>query len=148
MADPTRTGPGGGPPAAADASTGELLKQLSDQMSRLVRQEIELGKAEVSEKGKQIGIGAGMFGGAGVVGLYAGGALIATIIALLSEVGLATWLAALIVTVVLAAIAGVLALQGRNQVQKGTPPADRTLASVKQDTDTIKTRAQAGRNAR
>ena len=106
-------------------------------------------KAEVSEKGKKAGIGAGMFGGAGVTGFYMVGTLLATIILVLTEIGLDAWLSALIVTVVLGAIAAVLALQGKNKVQEATPPApEQTIASVKQDTDTIKTSAQAGRNAR
>jgi MFS family permease len=135
--------------ASGDAPTAELLRQLSDQMSTLMRQEIELAKAEVSEKGKRAGIGAGMFGGAGVVGLYTVGALIATIILALVKAGLDGWLAALIVTVVLGAIAAVLALSGKKQIDAATPPApERAIASVKQDTETIKTSAQAGRNAR
>lgn len=137
------------PPAANDAPTAELLKQLSQQMSTLVSQEIALAKAEVSEKGKRAGIGAGMFGGAGVLGFYLVGTLLATIILLLVEVGLVAWLAALIVTIVLGAIAAVLALGGKKQVDAATPPApERAIASVKQDTETIKTSAQAGRNAR
>src|SRR4051795_7809541 len=86
----------------------DLLKQLSDQTTTLVRQEIELAKLELREKGKKAGQGAGMFGGATVVGLYAVGALTATIILALST-AIAGWLAALIVTVVYAAIAGILA---------------------------------------
>jgi uncharacterized membrane protein YqjE len=142
VSDPSRPSP------AADASTGELLRQLSEQTSALVRKEIELARVEVTEKGKAAGIGVGLFGGAGAVGFYAVGALIATIIALLAT-AMDTWLAALIVTVVLAAVAGVLALQGRNKVQQATPPApEQAVASVKQDTATIKESAQAGRNAR
>jgi len=129
-----------------DASTAELMRRLSDQMSSLVRQEIELAKAEVGEKGKKAGIGAGMFGGAGVAAFYMVGALLATIIAALS-LAMDTWIAALIVTVVLGAIAGVLALQGRNKVQEATPPApEQTIASVKRDAETIKASAKAGRN--
>ena len=122
------------------------MRRLSDQMSSLVRQEIELAKAEVGEKGKKAGIGAGMFGGAGVAAFYMVGALLATIIAALS-LAMDTWIAALIVTVVLGAIAGVLALQGRNKVQEATPPApEQTIASVKRDAETIKASAKAGRN--
>jgi uncharacterized membrane protein YqjE len=129
-----------------DASTAELMRRLSDQMGTLVRQEIELAKTEVSEKGKRAGIGAGMFGGAGVAGLYMVGTLLATIIAALS-LAMDTWIAALIVTVVLGAIAAVLALQGKNKVQEAAPPApERTIASVKRDADTIKASAKAGRN--
>jgi uncharacterized membrane protein YqjE len=132
--------------SANDASTAELMRRLSDQMSSLVKQEIELAKAEVGEKGKKAGIGAGMFGGAGVTGFYMVGTLLATIIAALS-LAMDTWIAAGIVTVVLGAIAAVLALQGRNKVQAAAPPVpERTLASVKRDTETIKASAKSGRN--
>jgi hypothetical protein len=131
--------------ASQDASLGELAKQLSDQTSRLVHQEIELAKAELTVKGKRAGLGAGMFGGAGVFGLYALGALTATAILALST-AVAAWLAALIVTVVLAAIAGVLALQGRTKVQQATPPVpEQTTESVKEDVQWAKTRAQDAR---
>jgi MFS family permease len=142
MSDTTRT-------PANDAPTAELLRQLSEQMSTLVSQEIALAKAEVSEKGKKAGIGAGMFGGAGVIGFYLVGTLLATIILALVKAGVVAWLAALIVTVVLGAIAAVLALSGKKQIDAATPPApEKAIASVKQDTDTIKTSAQAGRNSR
>jgi uncharacterized membrane protein YqjE len=128
-----------------DRSTAELLKQLSDQTTTLVKQEIDLAKAELSEKGKRAGIGAGMFGGAGVVGLLALGALTACIIAALAEV-MDLWLAALIVAVVYAAIAGVLALQGRNKVQEATPPVpEQAQESIKEDVEWVKTRARSGR---
>src|SRR5689334_20786838 len=93
----------------SEASMAELVKQLSDQTSRLARQEVELAKAELSVKGKRAGIGAGMFGGAGVFGFYALGALTATAILALAT-AVTAWLAALIVAVVLGGIAGVLAL--------------------------------------
>jgi MFS family permease len=134
--------------ARPDASTADLMRQLSEQTTRLVRQEIELAKAEVSEKGKKAGIGVGMFGGAGVTALYAVGALIAAIIAALS-LGMDTWIAALIVAVVLGAIAGVLALQGRNKVQEALPPVpEESVDSVKADVQTTKSRAQSGRSGR
>ena len=133
----------GGPPS--DASIAELVKQLSEQSSRLARQEVELAKAEMTVKGKQAGIGAGMFGGAGIVGLYALGALIAAAILALAT-AVAPWLAALIVAVVLAAIAGVLALQGKNKVQQATPPVpEQATESVKEDVEWAKTRAQQAR---
>src|SRR3982751_4932621 len=90
----------------SEASVAELFKQLSDQTTRLVRDEIELAKAELAEKGKSAGLGAGMFGGAGLFGLYAVGALTATLILALST-AVAGWLAALIVTVVYGAVAAV-----------------------------------------
>jgi uncharacterized membrane protein YqjE len=125
--------------------TGELLRELSDHTTTLVRQEIELAKAELSEKGKTAGIGAGMFGGAGLFGIFAFAALTTCIIAALTE-ALPLWLAALIVTVVYGAVSAVLALRGRNKVQEATPIApEQTTESVKEDVQWAKTRAQSGR---
>ncbi len=128
-----------------DRSTGELLSRLSQQTSDLVRKEMELARAELTEKGKKAGLGAGMFGGAGVFGFLALGALTACAIAGLSE-AMDTWLAALIVAVVYAAIAGVLALAGKNKVQDATPPVpERAVESTKEDVEWAKTRARSGR---
>ena len=131
--------------SASEASVADLVKQLSEQTSRLARQEVELAKTELALKGKRAGIGAGMFGGAGIFGFYALGALVAAAI-----LGLATavagWLAALIVTVVLGAIAGIMALQGKTKVQQATPPVpEQATESVKEDVQWAKTRAQAAR---
>jgi hypothetical protein len=128
-----------------DAPAAELARDLSEQVTRLVRQEVELAKAELTIKGKRAGAGAGMFGGAGVIGLYAVGALTAAIIAALS-LALATWLAALIVAVVYGAIAGVLALSGRGKVQQAMPPVPQdSIDSVKEDVQWTKNRARQGR---
>jgi hypothetical protein len=128
-----------------DASASDLVRQLSDQTSRLVRQELELLKAELSIKGKQAGVGAGLFGGAGVFALFAFGALTAAAIAALAT-AMATWLAALIVAVVWAAIAGVAALTGKKKVEHALPPLpEDTVESVKEDVQWTKTRAQQGR---
>jgi uncharacterized membrane protein YqjE len=125
--------------------TSELLKQLSDQTTTLVRQEIELAKLEVREKGKKAGVGAGMFGGAGVFGLYAVGALTATIILALATF-LPGWVAALIVTVVYGAIAGILALRGKSQVKEATPPMpEQAVETTKEDVRWVKTRAKSAR---
>jgi MFS family permease len=125
---------------------GNLLKRLSQETTQLVRQEIDLAKAEMTEKGKRAGIGAGMFGAAGVVGLLALGALTAFFIMLLDG-ALANWLSALIVAVVYGAIAGVLALRGRDKVQEATPPVpEQTIETVKEDVQWAKTRTRsAGR---
>ena len=107
-------------------SIAELTKELTEQTSRLAQKEIELAKAELSIKGKRVGIGLGAFCAAGVVALLALGALVATVILLLAT-AMTAWLAALIVTVVLAAIAGVAALMGKSKVGIGdaaSPPAD------------------------
>ena len=131
--------------AASDASMAELVKQLSEQSSRLARQEVELAKAELAVKGKRAGIGAGMFGGAGAFAFYAFGALTAAAILALST-AVDGWLAALIIAVVYGAVAGVLALQGKNKVQEATPPVPEEAAeSVKEDVQWAKTRAQAAR---
>src|ERR1700741_877127 len=105
--------------AAADASLAELVKQLSEQSSRLARQEVELAKAELAVKGKRAGMGAGMFGGAGAFGFYAFGALTAAAILALAT-AMDGWLAALIVAVVYGAIAAILALQRKHKVQQAT----------------------------
>ena len=121
-----------------ERSIGDLLKQLSQETATLVRKEVELAKAEVSQKGKQAGLGAGMFGGAGVAGLLALGSLTACLIALLAT-AMEVWIAALIVTVLWSAIAGVLALMGRNKVQEATPPIEQTVETIKEDVQWAKT---------
>jgi predicted phage tail protein len=141
MANPADTRGDGAP----DASVADLVRQLSEQTSRLARQEVELAKAELAVKGKRAGIGAGMFGGAGVFGFYAVGALVAAAILGLAT-AVAAWLAALIVTAVLGGLAGVLALQGKTKVQQATPPVpEQATESVKEDVQWAKTRAQAAR---
>jgi uncharacterized membrane protein YqjE len=125
--------------------TADLLKELSDHTTTLVKQEIDLAKAELSEKGRKAGLGAGMFGGAGLFGVFSFAALTTCIIAAL-ESPLNLWLAALIVAVVYAAVAGVLALQGRNKVKEAGPPVpEQTTESVKEDVQWAKTRAKSGR---
>jgi nitrate/nitrite transporter NarK len=122
------------------------MRELSAQTSTLVRQELELAKLELTEKGKQAGIGAGMFGGAGVVGLYAAGALTACLILALAT-AMTGWLAALIVAVVYGAVAGGLALMGKAKVKQAVPPVpEQATESVKEDVQWTKTRAQQGRS--
>jgi len=129
----------------SEASVAELIKQLSEQSSRLARQEVELAKAELAIKGKRAGVGAGMFGGAGVFGFYALGALTAAAVLALAT-AVTAWLAALIVTVVLAVIAGILALGGKREVAQATPPVPEQAAeSVKEDVQWAKTRARSAR---
>jgi MFS family permease len=128
-----------------DRPIGDLVRQLSDQTTTLVRQEIELAKAEMTAKGKQVGMGAGAFGGAGLFGLYAVGAITACLILALST-AVAGWLAALIVGVVYAAIAGVLALIGKKKTQAGAPPVpERAISSTKEDVEWAKTRAKTAK---
>ena len=131
---------------AQNASMADLVKQLSEQTSRLARQEVELAKAELAIKGKQAGLGLGMFGGAGAFGLYGVGALVAAAILGLAT-AVAPWLSALIIGAVLLAVAGVMALTGKNKVQQATPPVpEETTESVKQDVEVAKASVQAGRN--
>jgi hypothetical protein len=121
-----------------DQSTSELVQKASEQISRLVKDEIALAKAELTEKGKHAGIGVGLFGGGGVLALYGVGALFATLIIVL-DLFLPLWLAALIVTVVLFASAGVLALLGKKQVTQAVPPEPSdAIASAKADVDEVK----------
>ena len=128
-----------------DRPVGELLRELSEQTSTLVRQELELAKLELTEKGKRAGIGVGMFGGAGALGLYGLGALTAAVILLLAT-AMTGWLAALIVAVGYGVIAGVLALTGKTKVQQAIPPVpQQTTESVKEDVQWTKQRAQQGR---
>jgi uncharacterized membrane protein YqjE len=115
-----------------DRGIGELVKDLANQTSTLVRQEIKLAQAEVTEKGKLAGKGAGMLAGAGVTALLALGALTALLIIVLDGF-LPLWVAALIVTLLWAAVAGGLAAAGRSALQAATPPAPQTVETVKED---------------
>jgi uncharacterized membrane protein YqjE len=131
---------------ARERPTAELLKELSDQTTALVRKEIELAKVELSEKGKAAGQGAGMFGAAGLVGLFALGCLTACAVLALAT-GMAAWLAALIVAVVYAAVAGVLALSGRKRVSRATPPMpEQAVETTKEDVQWVKQRAKSARS--
>jgi hypothetical protein len=122
----------------AEQSTAELVRTASEQISRLVRDEIALAKAELAEKGKHAGIGIGLFGTSGVLALYGLGAAIATLI-IVFQLFLDLWLAALIVTVLLFVLAGILALIGKNQVTKAVPPEPvAAIESVKLDVDEVK----------
>ena len=128
-----------------DRSLADLATQLSNQTTELVRHEVELAKAELRVKGKRAGIGAGMFGGAGALGVYALGALTAAIIAGIAE-ALPVWASALIVAALYGAVAGILALRGKKKVQQATPPLPaETVQSVKEDVRYTKQRAQEAR---
>ena len=127
-----------------ERSIGELVQRLSQQTSTLVRDEIRLAQLELQEKGKRAGIGAGLFGGSGVVALYGVGALIAALILLLAT-AMDAWLGALIVSIGLFAVAGVLALTGKKQVEQATPPLPQeAMDSAKRDVETVKGRASRG----
>jgi MFS family permease len=124
---------------------GELVKDATQQAQTLIRQEIELAKVELGQKAKKAGMGAGMFGGAGLFGLFAFAALTAAFIGAI-DLAVPFWAAALIVAAVYGAIAGVLALTGKNKVQEATPPVpEATVENLKEDVAWTKQRAQAGR---
>jgi VIT1/CCC1 family predicted Fe2+/Mn2+ transporter len=123
----------------------DVAKDLTSDLSVLVRQEIELAKAEMAEKGRTAAPGLGMFGGAGVVALCAAGALTAFLV-LLFSLFLVDWAAALIVGAVLAAVAFVLARQGKERVaDAGKPVPEQTIETMKEDVEWAKTRASSAR---
>jgi uncharacterized membrane protein YqjE len=124
-------------------SIGELVKDLSRDISDLVRQEIELARVEMTEKGKKASFGLGMFGGSAAFGLAALGGSMATIIIVL-DLAMPLWLAALVTTVASGLAAAVLALRGRDELKDaGTPIPERTRDSIKEDIQWAKTRAQS-----
>ena len=128
-------------PNLNDRPVGELVQQLSQHTATLVRQELQLAQLEMKEKGKRFGMAGGLFGGAGLVAAYAVGALVASLILLLATF-LEAWIAGLIVTVVLFAIAGVLGLTGKKQVDEAGPPKpEQAIASTQKDIDEVKGRA-------
>jgi uncharacterized membrane protein YqjE len=130
--EPAASGEGHG------ASTGELVKQLSEQVSRLVRDELKLASVEMTGKAKTAGKGAGLFGGGSILALYGVGCLVACVVIALAGV-LRPWLAALIVGVALIACAGIAALAGRAELKKATPPMpSQAVDSVKADVEQIK----------
>lgn len=127
-----------------EESIGELVRDLAAETNTLMRQEIELAKAELGEKVRTAGRGAGMFGGAGVAALLALGALTACAIALLATALDHVWLSALIVALVWAAVAAALALRGREQVKEAAPPVpEQTVETLKEDVAWAKTRTRS-----
>jgi uncharacterized membrane protein YqjE len=133
------------PMAQEERPVAELLKELSEQTTTLVHTELELAKLELAQKGQRAGIGAGMFGGAGLVGLYAVGALTAAIVLILAT-AMTGWLAALVVAAAYGLIAAGLALAGRSKVKQATPPVpEQATESMKEDVRWAKTKAQQAR---
>jgi hypothetical protein len=129
-------------PHNEEHSVGELVKMMSEQASVLIRDELKLAQLEMTSKGKQAAVGAGMFGTSGLVALYGVGCLIACAIIAISGV-LAAWLAALIVGAALLAAAGIVALLGRRRMRKATPPLpEQAVADVKADVEEIRERAR------
>lgn len=130
------------PDSGSDRTTGELVAKLSRDISRLVRDEIRLGQAELADAGKKAGLGAGMFGAAGLISLFAGGCFIAAAV-LAVDIALPAWLSALLIGLGLLFVAGISALAGRRQIKKATPPVPReTISSVRTDIETVKESAK------
>ncbi len=128
-----------------ERSVGELLRELSAETSTLVRQEVQLAKAELTEKGKQAGKGAGLLGGAAVMGLALLGAFTAFLIAVIA-LAVPVWLSALIVTVLYGVIAGVLALAGKKALQQAGPAKpEQTIDTLKEDAQWAKTQAKSAK---
>ncbi len=120
-----------------DPSAADLVKQVTEQTQRLIRQEFALARLELSDTVKHAGIGAGMFAGAGFVAFFGVGTLIAMLVLLLAT-ALEPWLAALIVAVALLAIAGVMGVLGKGQLKRATPAAPtQTIESVKADVEAV-----------
>lgn len=137
-------GPNGPVPAGdpRNQSIAELIKQVSEESSRLLRGELKLAQAEMTEKAKTAGVGIGAFGAAAVLGWFALGCFLATAILALALV-LPAWLAALIVAVVVAIAAGIAALVGKKKVAEAGPPVPTdTVESVKKDVAEIKESAR------
>jgi uncharacterized membrane protein YqjE len=133
---------GTGRAAARERSTGELVKQVAEQVSVLVRDELRLAQLEMTRKGKQAGTGIGMVGGGGLLALYGVGCLIACAIIAISH-AVTAWLAALIVGVALLAVAGVAAMAGKGRMRKAAPPVPtEAVSSVKADVEEIKGRVR------
>ena len=129
--------------ARRDESMGQLVKDLSQDISTLVRQELQLAKAEMTQKGKEAGVGAGLLGGAGVFGLAVVGGSMATIILILDTI-MPNWLAALVTTLVYATVGAFLALRGRDRLKEaGSPVPERAKESVKEDIEWAKTHAKS-----
>jgi len=121
-----------------DRPTAELVKDVSELVPRLVRQEFDLARAELSEKGKRAGAGAGLLGGSGVVGWFGVATLVAAAVLGLAE-AMPAWAAALVVATVLLAVAGVMALLGRSQMRRAVPPVPtEAVASTKEDVRAVK----------
>ena len=123
-----------------DASLGDVAKKLAADVATLARQEIALAKAELAEKSKQIGLGGALVGGAAVAGWMALIAVTACLILLLA-LTIPAWVAALVVAAIWGAVAGVLALTGRDRIKQGAPPVpEQTIEHVKEDVQWLKNR--------
>lgn len=130
-----------GPAEPRERSAGELVKELTELVPRLVRDEIKLAQVEMTQKGKQMGIGAGAFAGSGLIALYAIGCLLACAIIAISGV-VAAWLAAFIVGAARLAVSGIAALIGKSRLTKATPPVPKeAIGSLQADVQEVKEKA-------
>lgn len=127
-----------------EQSVGQLLRELSEETSTLVRQEVQLAKVELTEKAKQAGKGAGLLAAAAVMGLALLGALTAFLIAVIALV-VPVWLSALVVTVLYGVVAGVLALAGKKALQQVSPKPEQTVDTLKEDVQWAKTQAKSAK---
>jgi hypothetical protein len=128
--------------SGAQEPVGDLVQRASQQLSQLVRDELRLAQAEMTQKGKRFGKGGGLFGGAGLMGVLTLQALVASVIAALSLV-MDVWAAALIVTAVLGAVTALMAALGKQQISKASPPTpEQTIDSVKADVAEIREKVQ------
>lgn len=135
----------GGQQPGQDNRIGALVAQLSSDLSRLVRDELQLAKAELKGKGREAGIGIGLFGGAGTIAVYGVGALVAAAILGLAQ-AVPAWLSALLIALVLFAIAAVVALLGKRRVAGATPPMpERAVEGVQEDLEALKGRQPEGK---
>lgn len=121
-----------------DASVGELAARMSEQVSRLVRDEIALAQAEAKQKAKRFGVGAGMLGASGMLALFGAGCAVAAAVLAFAMI-VSGWLAALIVAGALFAMAGLLALIGARGIRRATPPVPtEAVRSTKQDVAAVR----------
>ena len=142
MAEQSSGSPGA---ASADTPVAELVQRATEQITRLVRDELTMARAEMTAKGKRAGVGAGLLGGGAMLGLYGGGALVAAVMLALGAV-MPDALAALIVAVILFIAAAVAARRGQKQVAKAMPATPTaTRDSVRADAETIRGAAGRGR---
>jgi uncharacterized membrane protein YqjE len=121
-----------------DRSVAELIRQFSEQTSHLIRDEMKLAQAEMSQKAKHAGTGIGLFGGAGLLAFFGVGALVTAAIAALALTDLEVWAAALIVAAVLFVLAGIVAMVGRSETKQASPTPERTVENVKRDVEELK----------
>jgi hypothetical protein len=127
-------------PPEREASTSELVKQLSEHVSALVRDELKMARLEMTRKGRFAGLGAGMYGASGLAALYAIACMLAAAIIAIAGV-IRPWLAALIVGLVLAVVSAVAALMGRSRMRRATPPMpEQAVEGTKADVEEVKGR--------